>query len=103
MSAAARAPLGRLAQAERFLKLLSSLPIDAVKRSVGARQDRRRSEPCGSGSNMDNEIQLISDRDGLAVIGEPNAVETFLRAERLWDVSKKFDLADNRCDLLGPI
>jgi hypothetical protein len=41
---------------------------------------------------MDNEIQLISDGDGLAVIGEPNAVETFLRAEGLWDVSKKFDL-----------
>ena len=41
---------------------------------------------------MDNEIQLISDGDGLAVIGEPNAVETFLRAEGLCDVSKKFDL-----------
>jgi hypothetical protein len=41
---------------------------------------------------MDNEIQLISDGDGLAVIGEPKAVETFLRAEGLWDVSKKFDL-----------
>jgi hypothetical protein len=41
---------------------------------------------------LDNEIQLISDGDGLAVIGEPKAVETFLRAEGLWDVSKKFDL-----------
>jgi hypothetical protein len=41
---------------------------------------------------MDNEIQLVSDGDGLAVIGEPKAVETFLRAEALWDVSKKFDL-----------
>lgn len=41
---------------------------------------------------MDNEIQLISDGDGLAVIGEPKAVETFLRAEGLWDASKKFDL-----------
>ena len=46
----------------------------------------------GSESNMDNEIQLISGGDGLAVIGEPKAVETFLRAEGLWDVSKKFDL-----------
>lgn len=41
---------------------------------------------------MDNEIQLISDGDGLAVIGEPKAVEAFVRAERLWDVSKKVDL-----------
>ena len=49
---------------------------------------------------MDNEIQLISDGDGLAVIGEPKAVETFLRAEGLWDVSKKFDLRRLR-SLLG--
>ena len=49
---------------------------------------------------MDNEIQLISDGDGLAVIGEPMAVETFLRAEGLWDVSKKFDLRRLR-SLLG--
>lgn len=41
---------------------------------------------------MDHEIQLISDGDGLAVMGEPKAVETFLRAEGLWEVSKKFDL-----------
>ena len=27
---------------------------------------------------MDNEIQLISDGDGLAVIGDPAAVERFL-------------------------
>jgi hypothetical protein len=47
---------------------------------------------CGSGRKLDNEIQLISDGDGLAVIGEPKVVETFLRAEGLWDVSKKFDL-----------
>lgn len=32
---------------------------------------------------MDNEIQLISDGDGLAVIGEPGAVEHFLAAEGL--------------------
>jgi hypothetical protein len=49
---------------------------------------------------MDNEIQLISDGDGLAVIGEPKAVETFLRAEGLWDVSKTFDLRRLR-SLLG--
>jgi hypothetical protein len=49
---------------------------------------------------MDNEIQLISDGDGLAVIGEPMAVETFLRAEALWDVSKRFDLGRLR-SLLG--
>ena len=55
---------------------------------------------CGSGSNMDNEIQLISDGDGLAVIGEPVTVETFLRSEGLWDVSKKFDLRRLR-SLLG--
>ncbi|WP_223948271.1 hypothetical protein [Arthrobacter sp. NtRootA1] len=32
---------------------------------------------------MDNEIQLISDGDGLAVIGDPNAVERFLVSEGL--------------------
>ena len=32
---------------------------------------------------MDNEIQLISDGDGLAVIGHPAAVERFLTRERL--------------------
>ncbi|MBQ1014590.1 hypothetical protein KBX53_27335, partial [Micromonospora sp. M51] len=32
---------------------------------------------------MDNAIQLISDGDGLAVIGHPAAVDRFLTAERL--------------------
>jgi hypothetical protein len=32
---------------------------------------------------MDNEIQLISDGDGLAVIGNPMAVERFLVSEGL--------------------
>ncbi len=32
---------------------------------------------------MENEIQLISDGDGLAVIGDPAAVERFLTTERL--------------------
>ena len=32
---------------------------------------------------MDNEIQLISDGDGLAVIGNPTAVERFLASEGL--------------------
>ncbi len=32
---------------------------------------------------MDDEIQLISDGDGLAVIGDPAAVERFLAAEGL--------------------
>jgi hypothetical protein len=68
------------------------MPIDAVKGNVGARQDRGLSDDLRIGSNLDNEIQLISDGDGLAIIGEPKAVETFLRAEGLWDVSKKFDL-----------
>ena len=55
---------------------------------------------CGSASNVDNEIELISEGNGLAVIGEPKAVETFLRAEGLWDVSKMFDLRRLR-SLLG--
>ena len=41
---------------------------------------------------MDNDIQLISDDDGLAVIGDPTAVEEFLRSEGLWASSKKLDL-----------
>lgn len=32
---------------------------------------------------VDNEIQLISDGDGLAVIGDPTAVERFLHSEGL--------------------
>ena len=32
---------------------------------------------------MESEIQLISDGDGLAVIGDPVAVEGFLAAEAL--------------------
>lgn len=41
---------------------------------------------------MDNEIQLVSDGDGLAVIGEPKAVEKFLRDEGVWAMSQSFDL-----------
>ena len=40
---------------------------------------------------MDNEIQLISDGDGLAVIGEPAAVERFLADEGL--PAKKLELS----------
>lgn len=32
---------------------------------------------------MDNEISLINDGDGIAVIGDPKAVEAFLKANRL--------------------
>lgn len=39
---------------------------------------------------MDNEIQLISDGDGLAVIGDPDAVERFLASEGL--ASKALEL-----------
>ena len=39
---------------------------------------------------MSNDIQLISDGDGLAVIGSPTAVELFLAAEKL--ASKDLDL-----------
>lgn len=37
---------------------------------------------------MDNEIQLISDDDGLAVIGEPEDVEHFLASEGLLSLSE---------------
>ncbi|WDM12677.1 hypothetical protein J3S85_14690 [Streptomyces lavenduligriseus] len=47
---------------------------------------------------MDNEIQLISDGDGLAVIGDPTDVERFLASEGLLSLSK--DLALGR---LGPL
>lgn len=36
---------------------------------------------------MDNQIQLISDGDGLAVIGRPSLVERFLASEGLWSLS----------------
>lgn len=41
---------------------------------------------------MDDEIQLISDGDGLAVIGDPSKVERFLRATGLWAASRELDL-----------
>ena len=41
---------------------------------------------------MDDEIQLISDDDGLVIIGGRTAVEEFLRSEGLWASSKKLDL-----------
>lgn len=41
---------------------------------------------------MDNDVQLISDDDGLAVIGDPMAIEEFLRSEGLWASSTKLDL-----------
>ena len=47
---------------------------------------------------MDNEIQLISDGDGLAVIGNPADVERFLASEGLLSLSK--DLGWQR---LGPL
>jgi len=41
---------------------------------------------------MDNEIQLICDGDGLAVIGEATAVERFLRSAGQWVASQELDL-----------
>lgn len=41
---------------------------------------------------MDDEIQLISDGDGLAVIGDPTAVERFLVSEGLQSQSKDLGL-----------
>lgn len=41
---------------------------------------------------MDDEIQLISDGDGLAIIGEPIAVEKFLHSAGQWTASKELDL-----------
>ncbi len=49
---------------------------------------------------MDNEIQLISDGDGLAVIGEPKDVETFLRACGMSRRSS-ISVAFGHCLLLG--
>ena len=40
----------------------------------------------------DDEIELISDGEGLAVIGEPTAVERFLRRAGLWKASTELDL-----------
>lgn len=31
-----------------------------------------------------DEIELISDGEGIAVIGEPSAVQSFLRSNGLW-------------------
>ncbi|HEY5247944.1 MAG TPA: hypothetical protein VIJ15_05750 [Dermatophilaceae bacterium] len=41
---------------------------------------------------MDNGIQLISDGDGLAVIGEPTAVQKFLSSVGFWAGSRELDL-----------
>lgn len=47
---------------------------------------------------MDNEIQLISDGDGLAVIGNPRDVERFLASEGLLSLSEDLGLPG-----LGPV
>jgi hypothetical protein len=41
---------------------------------------------------MDDELQLISDGDGLAVIGPQNAVEQFLKSAKQWGASQELDL-----------
>jgi hypothetical protein len=48
---------------------------------------------------MDSEVQLISDGDGLAIIGDPAAVEEFLVSEGLWSSSK--DLGRRLKSVLG--
>ncbi|GLW98804.1 hypothetical protein [Microtetraspora sp. NBRC 16547] len=48
---------------------------------------------------MDSEIQLISDGDGLAITGDPTAVEEFLVSEGLWSSSK--DLGQRLKSVLG--
>src|SRR3954449_4392122 len=45
--------------------------------------DEQRCLPTPQEPTMDDEIQLISDGDGLAVIGDPTAVERFLVSEGL--------------------
>jgi len=39
-----------------------------------------------------NDIRLISDGNGLAIVGEQEAVEAFLRSNGLWGPSQNFDL-----------
>ncbi len=41
---------------------------------------------------MAGEVQLISDDDGLAVIGAPTAVERFLKSVGQWASSQELDL-----------
>lgn len=41
---------------------------------------------------MDSQIELVSDGDGLAVIGDPGHVERFLQSEGLWQSAKRLDL-----------
>lgn len=41
---------------------------------------------------MDGEIELVSDGDGLAVVGEASAVERFMRSHGLWLDSKVLDI-----------
>jgi hypothetical protein len=47
---------------------------------------------------MDNEIQLVSDGEGLAVLGDPADVERFLVSEGLLSSSKDLGLQG-----LGPV
>ena len=41
---------------------------------------------------MDDEIQLVSDGDGIVALGPEPAVESFLRSNGLWEASRRFDL-----------
>lgn len=53
----------------------------------GKRPDDGELVPVEGGEHV-----VISDGDGLAVIGDPQAVEQYLRREGLWDDSKRLDL-----------
>jgi hypothetical protein len=46
----------------------------------------------GDEEAKDGEIELVADADGVAVIGDPTAVERFLRSNGLWAVSREVDL-----------
>ena len=63
-----------------------------MRNNVGV-DEERASEDGGLVSAEDGEHVVIRDGDGLAVIGEPSAVEQYLRRAGLWEDSARLDLS----------
>lgn len=70
----------------------SSANVGGVRNNVGV-DEERASEDSGLVAAEGGEHVVIRDGDSLAVIGEPSAVEQYLRRAGLWEDSARLDLS----------